>query len=108
MNRSRKLIIAGAAALALGAGGVGIAQAVGGDSDEQATGPEAERAKRAALQEVGGGRIVGVEREDEGSTAWEVEVVRRNGDEVEISLGADLKRVGVESDDDDQGRGDDD
>jgi hypothetical protein len=43
MTRSRKLVITGAAVLALGAGGVGIAQAVGGDSEEQVTGPEADQ-----------------------------------------------------------------
>jgi hypothetical protein len=100
MIRSRKLVILGVAVAALGAGGIGVAQAVGGDSDEQATGPQAERAKRAAVESVGGGRVVGVEREDEGSTAWEVEVVADDGREVELELNENLERVAVESDDD--------
>src|SRR5512134_3517877 len=79
VTRSRKLLVIGAGILALGAGGVGIAQAVGGDSDEQATGPEAQRAISAAIEAVGGGRAAGVEREDEGGAAWEVEVVRDDG-----------------------------
>jgi hypothetical protein len=104
MTRRRKLLIGGAVVLALGAGGVGYAQA-GGDDDENVTGPDAERAKQAAVEIVGGGRAVGVEREDEGSAAWEVEVTR--GDRtVEVKLTDSLQRAGVESDDDSGGAGD--
>lgn len=85
---------------ALGAGGVGLAQAVGGDSEEQVTGPAADRAKAAAVQSVGGRRAVGVERDDDDGGAWEVEVVKRDGGKVEVGLTSDLKRAGVESDDD--------
>jgi hypothetical protein len=114
MTRRRKLLITGAGVLALAAGGAGIAQAVGGDSDEQASGSEAERAKRAAVEFAGGGRAIGVERENEGRSAWEVEVHKDDGSEVEIDLSSDLKRVAAESDDDDgqesgqddEGRGD--
>lgn len=100
MARSRKLIIAGIAILALAAGGVGIAQAVGGDSEEQVTGPEADRAKRAAVEAVGGGEASGVERNDGGDGAWEVEVTRPDGSEVEVRLSADLERVGTATEDD--------
>ena len=98
MTRRRKLLIAGAAVLALGAGGVGYAQA-GGDDDENVTGPDAERAKRAAVQVAGGGRAVAVERDDEGNVAWEVEV-QRDGKTVEVKLTSGLQRAGVETDDD--------
>jgi hypothetical protein len=101
MTRRRKLLIAGAAVLAVGAGGVGLAQAVGGD-DEQATGPDADRAKQAAVKAVGGGRAVGVEREDEGGAAWEVEV-QRGSATVEVKLGDNLSAVGRETDDDSGG-----
>jgi peptidase YpeB-like protein len=108
------LLITGAAVLAAGAGGAGIAQGLGGDSEEWVRGPAADRAKQAALQSVGGGRVVGVEREDEGTTGWEVEVLRGDGRQIEVHLGSDLQRAGVEADDDedDDGfedeRGDDD
>jgi hypothetical protein len=101
MTRRRKLLIGGAVVLALGAGGVGYAQATG-DDDENATGPEADRAKRAAVAVAGGGRAVGVEREDEGSAAWEVEV-QRDGRTVEVKLTGDYKRAGVETDDESGG-----
>src|SRR5918997_3697929 len=99
MSRRLKLMIVGAAVLLVAAGGVGIAQAVGGDSDEQVTGPGADRAKRAAVEAVGGGQVVGVEREDDGGAAWEVEV--RKGDrEVEVKLDSNLQSVGSETGDD--------
>jgi hypothetical protein len=100
MTRTRKLLIAGAAILVLAVGGVGIAQAVGGDSEERVTGPEADRAAKAAVDAIGGGRAVGVEREDDGAAAWEVEVARPDGSEVEVGLTGDLERVGTEAEDD--------
>jgi hypothetical protein len=105
MTGGRKLLIAGAAVLLVAAGGVGIAQAVGGDSEEQVTGPEADRAKRAAERAVGGS-AVGVERGDDGGAAWEVEV-QRGGREVEVNLGSDLQPVG-DATDDDGGKSDND
>lgn len=93
-------MIGGAVVLAIGAGGVGLAQAVGGD-DEQATGPDAERAKVAAVRLAGGGTAVGVEREDEGRSAWEVEVKKADGNVVEVDLTDGLERAGAERDDDD-------
>ena len=111
MPRKRKLLIGGAVVLALGAGGVGLAQAVSGD-DEQATGPDAERAKAAAVRLAGGGSAVAVEREDEGRSAWEVEVKKPGGSVVEVDLTRGLERAAAERDDDDPGgeseRSDDD
>jgi hypothetical protein len=101
MSRRRKLLIAGIAVLALGAGGVGFAQAVG-DSEENVTGPEADAAKRAAVAIVGGGKAVGVERDDGDGAAWEVEV-ERDGKTLEVSLTGDLQRVGTKTDDDSGG-----
>jgi hypothetical protein len=100
MTRTRKLLIAGAAILVLAVGGVGIAQAVGGDSEERVTGPEADRAAKAAVDAIGGGRAVGVERDDDGAAAWEVEVARPDGSEVEVGLTGDLERVGTATEED--------
>jgi hypothetical protein len=106
MTKRRKLLIGGAVILALGAGGVGLAQAVGGDSEEQVTGPDADRAKAAAVKLAGGGRAVGVERDDGSGAAWEVEVEKTDGGEVEVRLTSDLKQVGIGGDD--QGAGEQD
>jgi hypothetical protein len=100
MTRSRKLLIAGAVILVLAVGGVGIAQAVGGDTDERVKGPEADRAAKAAVDAIGGGRAVGIERDDDDGEAWEVEVVRPDGSEVEVLLTRDLQEVATETEDD--------
>lgn len=102
MSKSRKYLVIGGSVLALSVAGVAAASAAGGDSDEQVTGPDANRAKAAAVESVGGGRVVGVERDD-GGAAWEVEVVKSDGSQVAISLDGNLEQVAVEADDDGPG-----
>jgi hypothetical protein len=96
----RRAAVAGAAALVVAAGGVGIAQAVGGDSDENATGPDAERAKVAGVQAAGGGRAIEVERSDERSSGWEVKVDRGGGNVIEVQLDGGFHKLSVAPDDD--------
>jgi hypothetical protein len=104
----KKAAIAGAAALVLAAGGVGVAQAISGDSDENATGPDAERAKVAGVQAAGGGRAIEVERSDEHSSGWEVEVDQGGGKLLEVQLDGDFRKISVAPDDDANGETDDD
>lgn len=75
------------AVLAVLAGG-GVAWATAGDDDGNATGPEADRARAAAVAHVGGGKVTGVERESEGSAVWEVEIRGPDGTTVEVALDA--------------------
>jgi uncharacterized membrane protein YkoI len=98
---TKKKLVASVAAviLALGAGGAGIAYATGGDSEERVTGPDAGKAKSAALAAVGGGTVTEVERDD-GNGAFEVEVRRDDGSQVEVHLDRDLNVVGREADED--------
>jgi uncharacterized membrane protein YkoI len=99
----RTLAIAAAAAILLALGAAGIAYANnGGDSEEQLTGPEAQKAKSAAIGAVGGGTVTEVERDDGDGTggAFEVEVAREDGSQVEVHLDSDYKVVGRESDED--------
>jgi hypothetical protein len=97
----RTLVIAAAVAMLLALGGVGIAYANGGDSEEQVTGPDAEKAKSAAIAAVGGGTVTEVERDDGyGTGAFEVEVKRDDGSQVEVHLDRDLNVVGQEADED--------
>jgi peptidase YpeB-like protein len=85
-----------AAALALG----GAAWAIAGGGDDEgpgATGPEADRAKAAALAHLGGGTANAVEKDDEES-AWEVEVTKPGGGTVDVQLDENFEVVGVEGD----------
>jgi uncharacterized membrane protein YkoI len=100
---ARKLVIAAALAMLVTLGGAGIAYAAGGDSEEQVTGPEAKKAKSAAIAAVGGGTVTEVERDDGDGTAagvFEVEVKREDGTQVEVHLDGDLNVVGQEADED--------
>ena len=109
MNVNRRVVAIGAAVAALAAGGVGIAYAVGGgESEEQVTGPDAERAKSAALEAVGGGTVTEVEYQESGSAGlYEVEVQRDDGSQVEVHIDGDFGAVGTAADDD-SGSGEDD
>jgi hypothetical protein len=113
MNVNRRTIAIGGTIAVLAAGGAGIAYAVGGDSEEQVTGPDAEKAKAAALEQVGGGTVTEVEYQDgDGGGAYEVEVQRPDGSQVEVYVSGDYQTVGSAADDDsgdeDEGAGDDD
>ena len=100
MKLSRSRLIAGGAALAIGAGGVGAAVATGGgdDGDRQATGPGADRAREAALALFPGGRANSVERDSEDGATWEVEVTKRDGRTVDVRLDRGYGLVVVEGD----------
>jgi uncharacterized membrane protein YkoI len=112
---TRKLkgaLLAGAAIAAIAGGGAAIAGATGaGDGSEDAaegpdkaiTGSALDRAKAAALDHTGGGRVTGTEVDDEESY-YEVEVTLENGDQVDVQLDEDFRVVGSESD----GQGDED
>ena len=107
MSTRKKAMIGAAAALAVAAGGVGVAQAVGGD-DEDATGPSADRAKAAGVRAAGGGSAVGVERSDERKDGWEVEVRKADGSTLEVQLDASFRKISAEPDDDSREGSDDD
>jgi hypothetical protein len=96
----RTLAIAAVVATLVVLGGAGIAYANGG-SEEQLTGPDAGKAKSAAIEAVGGGSVTEVERDDGiGTGAFEVEVERDDGSQVEVHLDGDYNVVGQEADDD--------
>jgi uncharacterized membrane protein YkoI len=108
MKVNRKIVAIAAVIAALAAGGAGIAYAVGGDDDEQVTGPSAEKAKAAALDAVGGGTVLEVERQDgDGEGAYEVEVERPDGSQVEVHVSGQYDALGTAADDD-RGEGPDD
>jgi uncharacterized membrane protein YkoI len=97
----KTMVIAAAVAMLLALGGAGIAYANGGDSEEQLTGPDAEKAKSAAIAAVGGGTVTEVERDDgNGTGAFEVEVTRDDGSQLEVHLDSDYNVVGRQADED--------
>ena len=97
----RTLVIAAAVAMLVALGGAGIAYANGGDSEEQLTGPEAQKAKSAAIAAVGGGTVTEVERDDgNGIGAFEVEVTRDDGSQLEVHLDGGYDVVGQAADED--------
>jgi len=93
-SRLKKLILAGAAVVALALGGTAIAGSVGSD-DRGGTGDDGpgtpvkgaalERASRIALDRVGSGRVTGSELQDE-EGYYEIEVTRDDGSQVDVHL----------------------
>ena len=104
ISRRTKLGI-GAAVVAIAAGGGAYAYAGAGE-EGQVTGPEADRASAAALAHLGGGKANEVERDDEKTTTWEVEVTK-GGKTIEVSLDANYKVVGVESENENEDENED-
>jgi uncharacterized membrane protein YkoI len=89
--------IVGAAVLATGlASGVALASA-SDDGDQSVTGPDADKAVAAALQETGG-RANAVERDSENGAVWEVEVAKADGSTVDVRLDGNFHVVTVEPD----------
>lgn len=101
MKQRSKLIIAGAAVVAAAAGGTTAAYAAsasnGDDGEAPITGPELERASRAALDHLGGGEVTDTEVGDEDSY-YEVEVRMPDGRQVDVQLDESFQVVGVEDD----------
>jgi uncharacterized membrane protein YkoI len=99
MKRHTKILIVGATALALGAGGAGVAAATGGgdDSEKAITGSALDQASAAALEATGGGQVTDTEVGDEESY-YEVEVTRDDGSQTDVQLDRQFNVVGQSAD----------
>jgi hypothetical protein len=109
MTQRGKFLTAGIAALALAAGGVGVAVA-GGEDDAEAPirGSALDKTSAAALEHTGGGRVTETEAGDEESY-YEVEVTRDDGSQVDVQLDRGFDVVGGSADDENEDEsGDDD
>jgi uncharacterized membrane protein YkoI len=97
----RKVLIVVAAVAVLGGGGAAIAGAAGGGDDDgrdQAiSGTALERASDAALKETGGGKVTETEAGDE-EGAYEVEVTRADGSQVDVHLDESFRVIGTKAD----------
>jgi hypothetical protein len=69
-------MVTGLVSVALSAGAVGMAQAVGGESDTDVTAAQEDRAAQAALEVVQRGRVVSIEHDNAGVANWKVEVFK--------------------------------
>lgn len=99
--RSKRAVIATAVAVvALGAGGATWASVANADSDIDISSSDRDRVGSAAVQAVGGGTVIDVEAGDDGA-AYEAEVRRTDGSEVEVTLDKDLKVIAQEAGEDD-------
>ncbi len=98
MTKRRKIVIAGASVLALGAAGAGIATAGGGgDSEQPIDSASLDEASAAALEHTGGGAVSDTEVGDEESY-YEVEVTLDDGSQVDVQLDKSFNVVGSEGD----------
>ena len=95
-SRMKKIVGLTAVTTALALGGATWAIAGSGD-DASVNGPNADRAKSAALAHLGGGTANSVERDNENGATWEVEVTK-NGKTVDVRLDAAYKVIVVEGD----------
>jgi hypothetical protein len=98
---NRRILELGAAVggvLALALGGAAIARATGAFDDSQFSGPQADRAKAAALRITGGGHANAVERDSEHGATYEVEVTKTDGKTVDVRLDENFKLVVIDGD----------
>jgi|SRR5918994_2472519 uncharacterized membrane protein YkoI len=110
MRKKTKLIVSGVTAVAAIGIGTGVGIASGGDDDRPLRGTDYDRATAAALEHVGEGSVTETEAGD-GGAAYEVEIRRPDGSQVEVQLDANFEVMGAEADDDgpnDGGGADDD
>ena len=89
-DKFKGMLIAIAALAALALGGTAIAGAAGGGGDDNGTdkaiqGQALKRASEAALAHTGGGKVTETEAGDE-EGAYEVEVTRADGSQVDVHL----------------------
>ena len=90
--------ILGAAVLALGGAAISRATGAFDDGDSNLSGPQANRARAAALEVTGGGHANAVERDSEKGATYEVEVTKTDGKTVDVRLDENFKLVVIDGD----------
>ena len=98
MQKKTKMIVAATIAVAALAVGAGVGIASGGDDDKPLKGSDYERATAAALEHVDG--TVTETEVGDGGAAYEVEIRRADGTQVEVQLDSNFEVMGSENDDD--------
>jgi uncharacterized membrane protein YkoI len=105
VKKRTKTMIVAASALALAAGGAGIAGATGDGDDSHPIGGKAlDVANAAALEATGGGTVTDTEVGDEESR-YEVEVTQSDGSQTDVQLDRDFNVVEQSGDNETQDEG---
>jgi hypothetical protein len=91
------IVISGIAVLA--AGGAAIATAAGGGDSSKPVpaGADRDRAEAVALKQTGGGRVTGTEINDE-EGAYEIEVTKADGTQVDVHLDSSFHVLNAQAD----------
>lgn len=106
-SRAKRFLAAGITVAVIGVGaGVSIAMSTD-DNDVPITGEALERASQAAIEHVGGGTVTDTEVGDE-EGAYEVEITRADGSQVDVHLDENFGVLGTEADDESPDDGEDD
>lgn len=104
-GRMARIAVGLGALTAFALGGAAIAGATQGSDEAERSlqGPEADRARAAALQATAGGTVQGVERDSEKGATYEVEVRKADGSTVDVRLDGSYKVVTIDGDTEDDG-----
>lgn len=107
-NRTSKRVLLPAGVLAgvlvIGGGGAVASGAL--DDSDNLTGGDLDRASSAALKEVGDGKVVSAEVSDDKGVAYELEIHKSNGSEIDVDLDKSYAVVHTDTDRDDDEDGD--
>ena len=102
-DKVKGAVIAAVVLVALAIGGAAIAGAAGGGSDDgdgkAITGSALDRASKVALDHTGGGKVTATEAGDE-EGAYEVEVTRSDGSQVDVHLDKSFHVLNAKADGD--------
>jgi uncharacterized membrane protein YkoI len=102
-DKLKGAVIAAVVIVVLAIGGAAIAGAAGGGDDDGTdkaiTGTALDRASAVALDHTGGGKVTGTEVNDE-EGAYEVEVTRADGSQVDVHLDRSFKVIDSSGDSD--------
>ena len=107
--RKRTAWLIGAAVAAAALGGASVAAASGNpfDDDSSTNGgteqplnqTDRDKAVDAAMAKVGSGQVTEVERGDDAGSAYEVEIRKSDGSEVEVNIGPNFQFLNQSPDD---------
>jgi uncharacterized membrane protein YkoI len=107
VDKRKKILAVASVTGVVAQGGGGLAYAggaTGGEADEKAvTGPDADRAGKAAVDSVGGGTVVNVFEDKEGEVAYSVEVKKADGSTTEVEITKNFTVAAAETGGDKEG-----